>query len=82
MEILMVAVIAASNIACFVIGAKIGQRAANGEEIGVASEPLVVAKHSRESKEAQLKRERTEAILKNIDAYDGTAAYQEDIPRG
>lgn len=82
MEILMVAVIAASNIACFAIGAKIGQKSAKGEEISIVSEPLAAAKHSRESKEAQLKRERTEAILKNIDAYDGTAAYQEDIPRG
>lgn len=82
MEILMVAVIAASNIACFVIGAKIGQKSAKGEEISVIPEPLAAAKHSRESKEAQLKRERMEAILKNIDIYDGSAAHQQDIPRG
>lgn len=79
---LMVAVIAASNIACFVIGAKVGQKAAKGEDIHIASEPLTAVKRSRESKEAQMKRERMETILKNIDLYDGSEAHQEDVPRG
>lgn len=82
MDILLVAVIAASNIVCFTIGAKIGQKAAKGEEIRIVPEPLLEAKHSRESKEAQLKREQMEMILKNIDIYDGSAAHQQDIPRG
>ena len=33
MEVLLLAVMAAANIVCFIIGAKVGQAVANGEEI-------------------------------------------------
>lgn len=82
MEILMVAVIAVSNIACFVIGAKIGQKVAKGEPISVKPELPIAARHGRESDEERWQRERMETILKNIDLYDGSEAHQEDVPRG
>ncbi len=79
MEVLMMVVIAVSNIACFITGAKIGQKTERGESIQIVPGPLTAPKHSRESKEDRLERERMEKILKNIDAYDGSEAYQQDI---
>lgn len=81
MEILLVAVVAICNIACFAIGAKVGQRVSRGEEITLPKpEPMAAVRHRQETKEAQIERERTEAILRNIDLYDGSGAHQEDVP--
>lgn len=81
MEIILVAVTALSSIACFVVGAKVGQKVTKGEDIKLPVQPKDTVRHEHDSKEAQIERERMDTILRNIDQYDGSAAHQEDVPR-
>ena len=88
MEILMLLVAGAINLLCFVVGARVGQKSARGEEIEIPtpSLPSVSRLDARQSKEemeqAKREQERFEAIMRNIEAYDGTWVGQEDVPRG
>lgn len=83
MEALLLAVMAASNILCFIFGAKVGQTVSNGEEIKLPTvNPIEIAKERREKKEAEMAQDRLETIMRNIESYDGTGAGQEDVPRG
>lgn len=83
MEVLLLAVMGAVNILCFVIGAKVGQAVSKGEKIELPNvDPLRAYREHREKKEADQKNKQFEAILRNIDSYDGTPEGQEDIPRG
>ena len=84
MEVLLLAVMGAVNILCFMIGARVGQQAAKGEKVEMPSiiDPLKVVRDRREEKEAKAEQDRVEAILRNIECYDGTDAGQQDIPRG
>lgn len=76
-------VVGALNIACFVIGAKVGQTASKGEPIEVPNlNPLKAIQEHQDRKQAEREQERYEAILRNVESYDGTGAHQEDIPRG
>lgn len=81
MEILLVAVVAICNIACFAIGAKVGQTVSRGEEIKLPKiDPLAAIRHGNESEAARIERERMDTILQNIDMYDGSEAHQKDVP--
>lgn len=83
MEILLVAVIALGNIACFIVGAKVSQQAHRGEEIKLPKVSVTGAiRHRRENKETELERERIDTILRNIDQYDGSENCQVDVPSG
>lgn len=83
MEILLIAVVAAANIACFMVGAKVGQKVSRGEEVSLPTvDPLAAYRQHRDKKEAKQQQDRMETILRNIDAYDGTEANQEDVPGG
>jgi hypothetical protein len=83
MEVLLLAVMAASNIVCFIIGAKVGQAVSKGERIETpAIDPLKAYREHEAKREAQKEQERLDAIMRNIEAYDGTGAGQEDVPRG
>lgn len=69
-------------ITSFVLGAKLGQSVRNGEKIELPKlEPLKAIREHEERKEAERESKRLEAILRNIEAYDGTSRNQEDIPR-
>ena len=83
MEILLIITVSVINIACFLIGAKLG----NGKEV---SSPVTIYReykekkeerieNEREAEEARREIERLEAIERNIERYDGTGAGQEDI---
>lgn len=74
MEIILMAVMAAANIVCFVIGAKVGQAVSKGEELKL---PEV-----RTERKAQMSIEdsRNAALLHNINSYNGTPNGQRDIP--
>ncbi len=75
--------VGALNIACFFIGAKVGQMVAKDEPIEVKlPDPLKAIREHEDRKEAKRERDRVETILRNIDNYDGTADGQEDVPRG
>ena len=72
--------IGALNIACFFIGAKVGQMVAKGEPIEVSlPDPLKAIREHEERKEAKREQDKYETILRNIDNYDGTEHGQEDI---
>ena len=81
MEVLLLAVMGVVNIACFMIGAKVGQQASKGETIKTPTvNPMQAIKERRAMNEAQMEQDRMEAILRNIESYDGTGYGQEDVP--
>lgn len=81
MEVLLLLVMGAANIACFLIGAKIGQKTAKGEDIKLPTvNPMELVQEHREKRAAQEERDKVETILRNIESYDGTGYGQEDVP--
>ncbi len=83
MEILLIAVVGTLNIACFFIGAKVGQTVANGKEIQTpeVKSPMKLIHEHQDRKEAEKEKSKLDTILQNIERYDGTANGQEDVPR-
>jgi hypothetical protein len=83
MEILLILTVGVLNVACFFIGAKVGQTVAKGEKIET---PVEAVKNSirehREHKEAERQQDKLDTIMRNIESYDGTGYGQEDVPRG
>lgn len=81
MEVLLVLVVAAACIVCFLIGAKVGQTVSKGEEIKLPTvNPLELVQEHREKRAAREERDKVETILRNIESYDGTGYGQEDVP--
>ena len=80
MEVLLLAVMAASNIVCFIIGAKVGQAVSKGEKIETP-DPLKAYREREAKREAQKEQNRLDAIMQNIEAYDGTSNGQRDSPK-
>jgi hypothetical protein len=84
MEALLIAVAGTLNIACFLIGIKVGQSTAKGEDVKTPSvNPVNVVrrtKESRENEEAEAENKKLEVVLQNIENYDGTDMGQQDIP--
>ena len=71
------------NIACFFIGAKVGQKVVKGETLVLPSlNPAEAIKEHNSRKEAERQQKRDEIILRNIEQYDGTPFGQEEVPRG
>jgi hypothetical protein len=80
MEVLLIAVVAATNIACFVIGARVGQKVQKNEPIELPSiDPFKAHREREAQKKAQAEQERLEAILRNVEAYDGTSRGQKEV---
>ena len=68
------------NIACFVIGAKVGQKVVKDEPIETPSvNPFKAYREMKEKQEAEEAKNRSDTILRNIDNYDGTGDGQEDV---
>lgn len=83
MDILSILVVGTLNIACFFIGAKVGQKVVKGEPIVLPSlNPIEAIKEHSSRREAERQAERDETILRNIERYDGTPFGQEDVPKG
>ena len=73
--------VCASNVACFFIGAKVGQTVYKGERIELpVVDPLKPAREREARAEAEMEQNRMETILRNIETYDGTGRGQEDVP--
>lgn len=70
-----------SNILCFLIGAKIGQKTIKGEDIEI--NPIKAIKEDIEeakiNKEIELQNEEFKKELENIDNYDGTNVNQKEL---
>ena len=82
MEVLLLAVMAASNILCFLVGARVGQKVTKGEEIELPKvNPMEVYREHESRKEAERVMDKVDTILSNIDHYDGTSQGQKDVPR-
>jgi hypothetical protein len=82
MEVLILLTAGAMCIACFIIGAKVGQSVAKGEKIETPSLPAIkLVKKRDEDREAEAERKRIDTIMRNIERYDGTGRGQEDVPR-
>lgn len=81
MEVLLIAAVAASNILCFLTGARVGQQAVKGEEIKMPTvNPIEAYREHRAKQEAKWEQDRVDTILRNIESYDGTSYGQEDVP--
>lgn len=82
MEIVLVLAVAISNIACFIIGARVGQQASKGQPVEPVRNPVTVVTEIAAKKEEQRQQDRLAVILDNIEIYDGTSAGQREVPRG
>ena len=80
--LLIIAVIGTLNIACFFIGAKVGNTVANGKDIEVPTiNPVEIHRQNLEKRHVEEEKNRIETILQNIDSYDGTGMGQKDVPK-
>lgn len=76
----LLAIAGLTNIACFVIGAKVGQAVSKGETIETPTvNPMKAYREHQAQKEADREKNRYDTILRNIDIYDGTGNGQEDV---
>ena len=81
--VIIIAAVGALNIACFFVGAKVGQKVSKGEKIELPSaNPLKAIREHKANKEAEAAQDRKSVIMQNIDIYDGTPNGQKDVPRG
>jgi hypothetical protein len=76
--LLLVVFICLSNMACLIVGTKVGQKAYRGEEIKLPN-PVVKAQSVEDSQEYKKEQEAVATMLHNIDVYDGTSLGQKDI---
>ena len=68
-------------VVCFFLGAKVGQTVSRDEEIKVPTvNPMEVYREHEAKREARREQERNDAILRNIERYDGTGRGQEEVP--
>jgi hypothetical protein len=76
----LLAIASLTNIACFVIGAKVGQKVVKGEPIETPTvNPMDVYRKHQAQKEAETEKNKIDTILRNIDSYNGTDYGQEDV---
>ena len=81
MEVTLILAVGFVCMASFLMGAKVGQTVAKGEEIKTPTvNPVKVVQEHQAKKEAEMERHRMEVILNNIESYDGTAKGQNDVP--
>lgn len=81
--ILLILVVGALNVACFFIGAKVGQMTSKGEDIKVPTiDPMKPIREHQARKEAKREQDRFDTIMENIENYDGTNRGQKEVPRG
>ena len=82
MEAIILLIVSTSNIICFFLGAKIGQRVVNNQPVRIIDKsPIESIREKQDSKELKKQQEIDDVIKHNIDVYDGTSLGQKDIPR-
>lgn len=77
-QMLMVMFICLSNVACLIVGAKVGMKACRGEDIKLPG-PVAKVQSFKDSKEYKKEQENLDIMLHNIDVYDGTSLGQKDM---
>lgn len=79
-EALLMALTGFLNIACFIIGVKVGQTVSKGEKVELPNlNPLKAVRESQSRKAAEIEQDKLSKILRNIERYDGTGRGQEDV---
>lgn len=81
MESVFWAILSLSNIVCFVIGARVGQKVVRGEPIEVKN-PVAAYREHKQMKKAEEEQSRLDIILENLETYNGTSVGQKDVPKG
>ena len=80
MTALIILIVGALNVACFLIGAKVGQKVARDETIELPElSPMKLISDIQQRKEETKRQKEIDVVLKNIDIYDGTSAGQKDV---
>lgn len=81
MEVLLLLVaVTASNMLCFMLGAKVGQKVVKGEEVELPTiNPMEAYREHEAKREAQREQDKFDTILQNIDNYDGTSKGQKEV---
>lgn len=80
--ILLIASIGIMNILCFFIGAKVGQKVVNKEEIKLPTvNPIKIVKEYEDKKTYSKEQEIMKINMDNIDNYDGSNIGQRDFPK-
>ena len=79
--ILIIAVVGTLCIACFFVGAVVGQKVSKGEKLE-APHPIKAIEEHRERKEAQKEFDRFDIVMQNLESYNGTSIGQRDVPKG
>ena len=83
MEVLLLLIMSASNIVCLVIGVKVGMAVKKGEDVKLPTlNPMEIIKTHRDNKAAEAEMKRLDAVMQNLESYNGTEAGQQNIPRG
>ena len=79
---LTIAVVGTLNMACFFLGAKLGQTVTSGKDIEVPTikSPMEAYREHQDKKKAKEEQNKLEVIMQNIERYDGTANHQTDVP--
>lgn len=81
MDVLLILTVGVLCIVCFLIGAKVGQKVAKGEDITLPNlDPMEAVKAKQDKKQAQMAQDRIDTIMHNVERYDGTGRGQEDVP--
>lgn len=81
METTLVLAIGFTCMCCFLLGAKVGQTVVKGEDVKLPTiNPIEAYREHENKKNARAEQERLDAIMRNIEAYDGTGDRQEDLP--
>lgn len=80
--VIIIIAVGAVCIASFFVGAFVGNKVSKEEPIELPKvDPMKGIRRKNERVEAKAKQAEIDAILRNVDRYNGTAEGQEDIPR-
>lgn len=80
MEVLLIALVGFFNVVCFFLGAKVGQTVSKGEKVEMPNlNPFKAYRENEARKEAKMKQDKLDTVLRNIDRYNGTSKGQEDV---
>lgn len=81
MEVVTILAMGFICAACFLIGARVGQKVVKGETVELPN-PVKAIKEHQAKKEAEFQQNKIDVIMENIENYDGTGYGQKDVPRG
>ena len=82
MEVVTILAMGFVCMACFLLGARVGQKVVKGEEIKLPTlDPMKAYREHQERKEAEKEQDKLDAIMRNIESYNGTADGQKEVPR-